>query len=143
MEIRRHCSERLPGGERLWRRAARVAGFKGTLNVIGLAQRRWQYSEMISRNRAKYGVTTAMYHRPNRITVFVDSSPCARYAFAKAAKHDSFFSLCHELGHYRQFINGTLSMKRPVTRKQWKADPNERGADAYARWLVSTLREKS
>ena len=136
MEIRRHCSERLPGGERKWRKAARIAGFKGTLNVIGLGQRRWNYSEMVSKQRSKYGVTMGMYHRPNRITVFVDKSPCARAHRRTASSLETF---CHELGHYRQFIKGTFQVNRPSTMKQWKANSSERGANAYGRWLMTQL----
>lgn len=136
MEIRRHCRERLPGGERKWRKAARIADFKGTLNVIGLGQRRWNYSEMVSKHRGTYGVTMAMYHKPNRITVFVDKSPCAR---AHRRSTTSLETFCHELGHYRQFIKGTLETKRPKTLKQWKKHSGERGANAYARWLMKQL----
>lgn len=138
MEIRRHCNERLPGGERLWRKAARIAGFDGTIEVIGLGQRRWNYREIRSKDKT-WGITAGRYFgRRNLIQVFVNSSSCAR---GKWKKHDPFSTLCHELGHHRQNFQGTWEGRTFQTMKQWRADSQERSADAYGGWLRGLLRE--
>lgn len=142
MEIRRHCHERLPGGERLWRKAARIAGFDGTIEVYGFGVKRFNKREMFSRNRGKYGITLGYFNR-NKITVFVKSSPCA-VTDPKKKKVDPLMTLCHELGHYRQQVEGTLgeAPELDTTLADWRANAAERGADAYGRWLLSQIREK-
>ena len=146
MEIRRHCAERLPGGERLWRKAARIAGFEGTLEVYGFGVKRFNRKEMFSKDRGKYGVTLAYYNKPNKITVFLKTSPCSVVDPLKHKKastnKDPLVTFCHELGHYQQFIKGRLVKAAGPTLKEWKENPQERSADAYARWLIGQIRER-
>lgn len=139
MEIRRHCNERLPGGERLWRKAARIAGFDGTIEVIGLGQRRWNYREFKSKDRRRDGITAGMFYgKRNLIKVFVNHSSCARL---KWKSHDPLSTLCHELGHHRQNVQGIWAGRGNQTMKEWREDAQERSANAYGGWLLALLRE--
>ena len=137
MRIRRHCVERLPGGERLWRKAARMVGFNGTLHVTGQGQKAWNHREIINPKRKLYGVTLGFYLEPNHIWVFLQNSRCAR---PDKKKMDPLGTFLHELAHFVQYKNGH-SFKRGSrkTIRGWKNDPYEREADQFARNLRKKL----
>ena len=142
MEIKRHCKERLPGGERAWRRACRIAGFDGVIDVIGLGQRRWSRAEIFSSNRGKFGITLGLYNSMRSISVFVPTSPCAVIDPKRpaAGQVDPLLTLCHELGHYRQDLEGKSTRVGGQTLKAWRADPQERMADVYGRELYAIVK---
>jgi len=126
MKIVRHCSERLPGGERLWRLLAKKAGFDGTLLVYGYGVGYNPPAESqrifgIGKGKATIGDYLGI---ENRIRVWVDSSPCRKFDFKDRTKkfNVDLFTFAHELGHHVQHLRGLPT--------------NERGCDNYATALL-------
>src|SRR2546426_11916102 len=101
MEIVRHCTERLPGGERLWRAAAREVGFKGTLSVYGFGALSFSKEEIHSSKRSELGITYGYFLAPDKILMFLDRAKCSDPAHHLPGEgpQDEFFHFCHELGH--------------------------------------------
>lgn len=138
MEVVRHCAERLPLGERHWRRAARLAGFNGRLNVVGLGHYRWSAAELTDPRRKVMGVTRGYYSSSRKtITIFVPHSPCAQ---KDSKKWDVFMTFLHELGHARLDAKGENDGAPPwASMKAWKANRAEQVCDRYARYLKRRL----
>lgn len=141
MKILRHCRERLPHGEKIWRRAARLVGFTGTLRVTGLGQKAWNLKEIKHPQRKRYGITRGFFLRPNQIWVFVTTSPCARAVWTPMInKLDPLTSFCHELGHFVQEKEGRRHPRGSrKTMQGWRNDPFEREADRIGRSLRKRL----
>lgn len=117
MRIIRHCGkERLPGGERLWRKMAREVGFKGTVRVYGygvkgvpgIEQRR------AARTGHERGMTLGDYDwESGEIRVWL---PCSCAVSAFDIKAWSIYQqprgvFAHELGHHRQRVGGRAYKK--------------------------------
>lgn len=104
MEIVKHCGrERLPGGERLWRRLARTSGFTGRLQVFGygVTGRPGLEHRHAMRTGVERGVTLADYGQ-NMIRVWL---PCvcaaAEFDQDQLAPHERpLGAFAHELGHH-------------------------------------------
>jgi len=106
MRIKRYCGrERLPGGERRWRRLARAAGFDGTLQVFGWGVRGEPGRLQRSAYRKSAGATVADYE-PGLIRVWLDCA-CAATDFYDEDELTSQYVLeafAHELAHHRQYL---------------------------------------
>lgn len=132
MDIHRHCTERLPHGERQWRRAARMSKFDGKLVIVGLGHYEWNRRELKSRRRKDQGVTRGSYSS-NEITVFINNAPCAVRDPKAPCPFETF---CHELGHHRQYLRGErLGVGVSASLKEWRANHAEQAADRYGRML--------
>lgn len=104
MELVKYCGrERLPGGERRWRRLARAVGFTGRVQVFGYGvgggpgaqQRRAGVT-----GQGK-GITLADFE-PGLIRVWLPCS-CAVVKFTSQKQFDyPLPSFAHELGHHIQ-----------------------------------------
>lgn len=140
MKVIRHCRERLPHGEKIWRRAARLVGFNGTLRVTGLGQKAWNLKEIKHPQRKKYGTTRGFY-LPGQIWVFLEKSPCARAIWTnKLKRQDPLNTFCHELGHFVQEKEGRQHPRGArKTMRGWRGDPFEREADKIGRSLRKRL----
>lgn len=129
MKIVRHCRERLPGTERLWRRLAKKAGFSGTLEVIGYGVGNTKEAKLHRKNIGTSKKITLAYivYDENRIRVF-SNGPCTPMVHTTKAKANwpPIASFAHELGHF------VLNRDNP------KKD-NERNADRYARKALRGL----
>ncbi len=135
MEIQRYCGkERLPGGERLWRKLAKAAGFNGVLKVYGYGaagedrvvdgHRKFEKGEQ---DTVIIGLHTWWDGKPSQIQVWL---PCkcqvtmddwtkTRDAMLPKWLEDRYeplFVFAHELGHQMQHNDGQ------------KFDKSERGA---------------
>lgn len=113
MRIVRVDGARIAGGERLLRRAARLAGFDGTVEVKG-------------RPRVENDVDVfGAFYSPDRIVLY------------GARSADIFF---HELGHFARDVRGKTSP--PINyhdRDAVNRDPEERAANRYAAKLRKEL----
>ena len=107
MRVIRYCGrERLPGGERIWRRLALRAGFAGTLCVFGygVGGRPGGEQRKAERTGELGGIGLADYE-PGLIRVWL---PCACQAAdldpdqLAAEGSDPLSSFAHELGHHVQ-----------------------------------------
>lgn len=113
MRVVRVDGARIAGGERLLRRAARLAGFDGTVEVRG-------------RPRVENGVDVfGEFHSPNRIVLYGAKSPDVAF---------------HELGH---FVRDRRGFDYPPTkyddRNAVNRDPEERAANRYVLRLRKEL----
>ena len=131
MRIVRCCGrERLPGGARLWQRAARHAGFAGTLAVYGygVGGRPGDSQRKAERTGVLPGMVLADYE-PGLIRVWV---PCTCQAAdldsdQLAESHeDPLSSFAHELGHHLQYARRRTYF-------------NEAVAERYGRLLLRKL----
>ncbi len=140
MRIVRHCSEHLQHGERMWRRAARLAGFTGTLYVTGIGASKWSREELHYDRRARYGVTVGRFSPPSTITVLLPDThaACAR-GRERNRLEDRLLTFCHELYHWKRDgrTDGVDTTK--MTMAKWRENPQERAAERYARWLMRAL----
>lgn len=119
MRVVRHCRERLPGGERLWRHLAKKAGFTGTLEVIGYGvgttEEAKGHRKYAGDMKAKITLGYFISNK-NKIRVFLPA-PCTDITDSVSVV--PLFTFAHELGHYVAHRDET---------------PNtERRADNYAR----------
>ena len=124
MTLHRHCNERLPGGERLWRKLARAVGFDGVVEVYGYgvhgAAGRAQRSAF---NGGRYGGVTVGYFYPGtmRIQVWTEG-PCAIGRLVPNKPTDRpLEAFAHELGHFVQLGRGKYPPGRPKARARYEA----------------------
>ncbi|HEV8575364.1 MAG TPA: hypothetical protein VGR43_11725 [Dehalococcoidia bacterium] len=131
MKIVRYCGkERLPGGTRLWRRLARLVGFKGTLELygygIGGKPGRAQLHAYLHGERS--AVTIGDYGK-NQIRVWVRCS-CSPVDSAEQYEPEPLHVFAHELGHYIQDLRHKTYKTKAI---------DEAVAERYGRWLRSKL----
>lgn len=131
MRIKKFCGrERLPGGERQWRRLARLVGFKGTLEVYGYGVgggpgRQQLHSYLTS---AKWWGTVGDYGK-NLIRVWVKCY-CSTIDDDETVEPGPFHVFSHELGHYIQDLRGRTYKTKAI---------DEAVAERYGRWLRRKL----
>src|SRR5688572_20708822 len=89
----RHCAERLPHGIPTWVKAARKAGFTGTLYVRGFRQ---------NRDSEPNGRVLLGTQRANRIVVRI-KAPCGT---TDVHGYDPLRTFAHELGHWHRWKRG-------------------------------------
>ena len=127
MEIVKCCaSVRLPGGERKWRRMARLAKFDGTVRVRGFSKRDQEPHEMVS--LGKY------FWWRNLITVQIKGH-CGRGV--TTSRYDPLATYGHELGHSMLHARGRVVTNGRAFRDnaEQRSDPIERACDRYSRLL--------
>lgn len=144
MKVVRHCTERLPHGEAEWQKAAKIAGFNGTLHVGGLGHDPNNYRELDPKRRKKWGYTVGWYDwRTKDITVRLHGAPCARTRGLEADRYDAMKAFFHELGHYRQDIRGvnlqTSNNTWGKTYTYWRTNHLEMSAERYANRMLKRL----
>jgi hypothetical protein len=131
VRVVRFCGrERLPGGQRLWRRLARRAGFAGTLALYGygVGGRPGHAQRKAERTGEFTGMVLADYE-PGLIRVWL---PCACQAAdfdtdqLKEDREDPVSSFAHELGHH-------------VQHRRRRRFQNEAVAERYGRLLLREL----
>lgn len=129
MKVVRHCSERLPGGLRRWRRLARRAGFTGTLEVYGYGVHGSPARMQLRVNRKDEGEATVADYGGNHIRVWLRAA-CSPVPMTFTTK--PLFAFAHELGHHRQEVRG---VRRTMSHKK-----KERDADLYASRILREIR---
>ncbi|HEV8573111.1 MAG TPA: hypothetical protein VGR43_00235 [Dehalococcoidia bacterium] len=131
MKIKKYCGrERLPGGERRWRRLAKAAGFDGTLQVFGWGVRGEPGREQRAAYRKERGATIADYE-PGLIRVWLQCE-CAATDFYDEDELTSQYVLAafaHELGHHRQYL---------LSRERWTPQADA-VAERYGRALLGRV----
>lgn len=105
MIVKRYCGhERLPGGERRWRRLARAAGFSGSVELYGygVAGKPGREQRAAMRTGVESGVVVADYG-DNIIRVWL-TCRCAAAEFdtdrLAYEQKDPLTNFAHELGHH-------------------------------------------
>lgn len=130
MDIEKCCSKtRLPGGERKWRRMAKLAGFNGTVRVVGFNKKR----DSIPHNMILLGT-----YRPETktITVRIKGHSKNDPTFNRGS-YSPIATFGHELGHTileRRGKDMTTGKDFHGNREQAN-DPIERACDRYSRLL--------
>lgn len=143
MKLIRYCGkERLPGGERLWRRLAKEAGFTGVLRVYGYGAAGDR--KVVDSQRAYERGTPSKYYGRKIIvglhttgeglevwlpctcqTALEDSFMNPNLALHAAdgqpkwlpVRYEALFVFAHELGHYQQEMESTLYSERGATNR--------------------------
>ena len=137
MRIVRHCTERLPGGTRLWQKLACLADFNGTLLVYGYGTHGRPGREQLRAALMDQvgGFDLGDYTRgENLIRIWV-SSRCALAFPKKITEHETpLAAFVHELGHHRQHVAGK---QVPRTKKQNAS--YEAVAERYGRMLLRSV----
>ena len=130
LEVLRCCpSVKLPGGERKWRRMARIAGFDRKLLVRGFRK-----ADRHDVNRISLGTMDA---NGKRIVVRINHA-CGWAKLSRPSAYNPLATFGHELGHFilKQRGNREWATQR-VFRSDTEqgADPVERACDRYSRLL--------
>lgn len=133
MQIVRHCKERLVGGERLWRRMARLARFDGRVEVYGYGIHGKVGKQQRQDARTGAPGTTIADYGQNIIRVWM-AAPCASVGTRSGTfVPGPLFTYAHELGHHAQFLRGVVGVP---------AELQEQRADRYARALLTRVRRE-
>jgi len=124
VRIQRHCQERLPGGERLWRKLARAVGFDGVVEVYGYgvhgAAGRAQRSAFAAGRRESL-IIGYFYPATSRVLVWLDS-PCAVGKWPPKHVNDRPLAVyAHELGHFVQHGRGKYPPRGKRARSRYEA----------------------
>lgn len=135
VRILKYCGkERLPGGERRWRKLAETASFDGSISVFGYGTGglpgQQQCRAYITQGSA-FGATLGDW-QPGKIRVWLPCSGCAAVEFDPdlelAEGHDEPLTVfAHELGHERQW---------QLDRGYETVGIDEAVASRYGRWLL-------
>lgn len=125
MKIIRSDGLKLPGGERKWRRMARLAGFDGTVRV-----RPFRKSDEHGR-RISMGT---MSPSGKVISVHINT---AKIVFTSPRTYDPLSTFGHELGHYILKSRHREWATRRVfhSNAEQRSDAIERACDRYSRLL--------
>lgn len=131
MIVKKFCGrERFPGGERKWRRLARLVGFKGTLELYGYG---------VGGKPGRQQLHAYIHGEPKRFTIadYGDNiirvwlrCQCSTIDDEEAVEPDPFHVFSHELGHYIQDIRGRSYKTKAI---------DEAVAERYGRWLRSKM----
>jgi len=120
MKIVRFCGkERLPGGERLWRRLAKEAGFNGTVKVYGYGAAGSKMATSTHRayevGKTSYTIVGLQTEKIELIEVWLpckcqtamdDMLPVNGMPEWLKDNYEPLFVFAHELGHYQQEVQG-------------------------------------
>lgn len=121
MRIEWHCADRrFPGGKVRALRAIRRAGFDGTVRVF------------CGRQDSPSLDLLGMFDPPSTISLFASRCSHSKARRGHSSKED-FFTVLHELGHYRRFVTGKYLPGTYSSRTEAASDPEERAADRYAK----------
>lgn len=132
MEIIRHCSERLPGGERLWRRLAKKAGWDGVLHVYGYGVGPRKHAvghRKASRSEHPIPTVLAVYDPNDESIDLWLSSKCG---VPMSTRRTVIRTFAHELGHHIDFTRN----------RKWGRDrvKTEQTADRYGAKLLKEVK---
>lgn len=143
MRIYRHCDETLPGGERLWRRLARMAGYSGDLYVRGYGTDDYQNLERAIMTRTIVRGFTAFTKdkTPLGIVVYL-GRPDALCAMWYPREVDAVSTFCHELGHAWAARHGKPMRSSGYRYHTWRKMRQERNADKYGARLMARYMER-
>lgn len=109
----------VPGGLVRAQRAARRAGFHGTITI--------------NCGRKDTGTDLTLlgrFYAPHKIQIFV--TRCPHWPGKKFSAREDFKTLLHELGHFRRNEKGIMRPSFYTTKTEAARDPEERAAELYA-----------